>query len=47
MKQPVHSTSDDNNLALFYLQWIETILKHKKVSDILSGFVGLAKNLYG
>ena len=31
--------SGDDNLAPFYLQSTETMLKHKKVSDILLGTV--------
>lgn len=32
MKQLVHSVSDDNNIAPFDFQWIETILKCEKVT---------------
>ena len=37
-----YSTSGDNNRASSYLWWIESMLKLKRVSDILRGISGLA-----
>ena len=39
MRQLLYSTSGGNNLAPLHLRRTETMLKHRKVSDILSGFV--------
>ena len=39
VRQPVYSTSSDNNQATFHFSWTESMLKHEKLSGILWGIV--------